>query len=531
MGPHFRHCDALRLALGVAGIGAIVTGAPSALAEEPRKVTEPSVMNESAEITSVVDAFDGEDPFDLHITLGFQQSWKTSRVRRESNANQVGLSDGGFIRPALNVAEYKERTSRLIPRVDIGLFHDIGLYFRLPVILAHDRELNSLKGSEDQQSFVLQGAPGEQLFTLPHKSPTRSGIEYLALGLDFGLMNQTRNPAKPTWIFGFEGRFNVSTPMRACNDNPTNLNQTIDANGTLQQRKCADPSDINRNGRSGEAQFVDTNINQNLEGNFSGGRSAGVSRGTTALEIHTYLSKRIKYIEPYGGFYAMVEFQTDASDYGQTDLEGSLVNRPPVRGGFVIGTEISPYEVREKYQKLSFDIRLTGTYVSEGRDYSELFDALGSSDAPTIRSPNFAGFQGNADATSEGAFPSVVNPQSQKVYFTGLTDVQQHGMYTLKTGVTFQAGEYVKFAAGTAYTATQGHYITFDQPCNPDFNQSDRGRAGPCQSSSTTGATGTQRVTGIPNPNYRPVINTPGRRFRVDDINAWDVFINATVMF
>ena len=47
--------------------------------------------------------------------------------------------------------------------------------------------------------------------------------------------------------------------------------------------------------------------------------------------------------------------------------------------------------------------------------------------------------------------PSVVNPQSQKVYFTGLSDVQAHGDYMLSTEFTWQAGEYIKFHLGGGY--------------------------------------------------------------------------------
>ncbi len=522
--------EALRLALATGGALGIAVAAPSAVAEEPRKVTEPSVMSEPTEITNVIDAFDGEDPFDLNITLGFQQSWRTARIRRESNANVTGLADGGFIRSALNVADYTETTSRLKTRLDIGVFKDIQLYLALPLILSHNRELEGLKGSEAQQTNILMGAPGEQLFSLPHKAPTRSGLEYVAIGLDLGIMNNARNPVRPTWIIGIEGRFSVGTPMHACNDDPQNLNQTSDINqpdGVLRQRKCAFPSDINRNGVSGE--FDDVDLNQPLEGNFSGDRGAGVNRGTTGIEIHTYLSKRVKYIEPYGGFHALLEFQNGSSDFGATDLEGSLVNHPPLRGGFTMGIAVMPFEIRERFQRLTLDFRLDGTYVTEGRDYSPLFDAIGSSDAPTIRSPNFASFQQNPDPSSN--FNSVVNPGSQRVYYTGLSDVQQHGEYSMMAAITFQAGQYVKFNVGATYHATQGHFITFDQPCNPNFNDSDSGRAGPCSSSSTTGATGVSRITGIPNPNYRPTVNTPGRRFRVDDLQGFDAFVNATVMF
>ena len=202
-----------------------------------------------------------------------------------------------------------------------------------------------------------------------------------------------------------------------------------------------------------------------------------MSRGVTGLEAHTIVSRRVKYIEPYGGFRALFEFQNSGSDYGATDLKGSLVNHPPLRGTMIFGLNVIPWEIREAFQRLAFDFRFTGTYVSEGRDYSELFDALGTSDASTLRYPNFAEYQaGTGSATGT----SVANPNSQKVYFTGLTDVQQHGSYTLSTSVNWQVGEFVKFNVGAAYTLTQAHFITFDQACNPDF-ANDINKAGPCK--------------------------------------------------
>jgi hypothetical protein len=240
------------------------------------------------------------------------------------------------------------------------------------------------------------------------------------------------------------------------------------------------------------------------------------------LELHTFLSKRIKYIEPYGGFRALFEFQNESSDYGQSDLEGSLVNHPPLTGTMILGMYVIPWEVRDAYQRVSIDFRFSGSYRSEGRDYSELFDALGSSDAPTLRHPNFADYQ-NDPATGT----SVVNPNSQRIYFTGLTDVQQHGIYTFSTEFTWQAGEYVKFTLGGAYTIVQSHFLTFDQPCNPDVGNKRLSESGPCKST----VAGQQTATGKPNPNYRAVVNIPGRRFLVDDSHAFDAWINATVMF
>jgi hypothetical protein len=519
--------------MAVVGSVASVTSVTAvANADEPRKATEPLVLADSAiNLLQIADSFDTFDDFDLNVSLGFEHSARRAPIFRENNINQAGLTSGGYLSDNMNVATYEETTNRLIPGLDIGIYKDVALKLRLPIILSNTRRLKDLDGSTDaganEVPVALVGMPGEPLFSVPFDSPTRSGIEYLAVGLDFGLMNQWRDPSKPTWVFGVEGRFNVSEPMHACNANP--------APG---QVECADPSDINRNGTADpDPSFTDSEGNQrSLEGTgFSGSRNPGVSRGTTALEGHTYVSKRIKYIEPYGGVSAMFEFPTGSSDYGQTDLEGSLVNHPPLRGSLLVGIGVIPWEVREKFQRISFDFRFKGTYVSEGRDYSELFDALGSSDARSLRNPNFSEYTANLDnGNVDNHEPSVVDTESQRVYFTGLTDVQQHGEYKLTAQFTWQAGEYVKFDLGGGWEIIQAHNITFDQGCNPDF-KGDPTKSGPCKTN--VGGDGSEGnpeawvANGIPNPSNRKVINDPGRRFRVGTSQGYEAWLRAVVMF
>ena len=509
---------------GLLGALALVSLGTPAQAEEPFKATERPVLNEPGEVTQVVDAFDGEDPFDLHITLGYQHTWKSGNVLRETYIDQGSLSSGGYTADSMNVAKYSGSTSRLNTRIDAGVYHDLALYLRMPIILKDSSKLEGLDGSADVQNVVLAGAPGEQLFSLPFESPDRSGIEYLAVGVDVNIMNQARDPTKPTWLFGIEGRFNVSEPKHACGMGSA-VNQQ---NG---QVKCADPSDVNRDGVAGNYAYTDSfGQTYQLEGANAGERDPGVSRGTTGLEIHPVVSRRIKYIEPYGGFRALFEFPVGKSDYGQTDLEGSLVNHPPLEGWMLMGMQIIPWENREQFQRLTFDVRAEGAYRSEGRDYSELFDALGSSDAPSLRRPNYASYHRNPDPATAAEYPSVVDPSSQRVYFTGLTDVQAHGKFRASGSATWQAGEYVKFQLGVGYTYVQPHFITMDQPCNPDFDK-DTAQAGPCRNVSRAGATSSFSATGIPNPNYRPVINHVGRRFKVDDVSVVDLWLNGIVMF
>jgi hypothetical protein len=526
------------LACLVAAAGSVagLTLAHPARADEPRKVSEPKVLREPSEIVQVVDAFDDDDMFDLHLSLGYQHTWKSANILRETSVLQAGLGTGGYTVSNMNVASYEESTARLNTRADIGVYKDIAIVVRMPVILSNNRKLDDLEGSADQQSLALAGGPGEQLFSLPFESPTRSGIEYLAIGMDFGIMNQARNKTKPTWIIGGEVRLNVSEPMHACNKKPTPLNLDPD----VKQVTCAHPNDIDRDGNAPETDdladggFHDPVSGVQLDEGPGGTREAGVSRGMTALNFHTYLSRRVKYIEPYGGFDVLFEFPNDSSDYKAVDLKGSLVNHPPLRGSMIVGIAVIPWEIRDAFQRVTIDGRFTGSYVSEGRDYTELFDALGTSDAPSMRYPQFAEYQENTDPSTAGAAPSVVDPGSQKVYFTGLTDVQQHGVYQFSVNATYQAGEYVKFNLGGGWTLVQGHFITFDQACNPDFDN-DEGASGPCRTGSpadpTTGDDSTFSATGIPNPNYRRPINDPGHRFKVDDATALDLWISATVMF
>jgi hypothetical protein len=502
--------------------GAALLAAVPARADEPRRAAEPNVLQEPGEITQVVDAFDGDDLFDLHLSIGYQSTWKAAKILRETSIVQPGLSTGDFVASNLNVARYTQSISRLNTRADIGLYRDIALVIRMPIILSDERDLKSLDGSAARQSVVLAGAPGEQLFQLPFASPKRSGIEYLAVGVDAAITNQARDDTKPTWVLGVEGRFNISEPMHACNSSGTATNLAAASELT-----CANPSDTNRNGVSGEAG-PDGSV---VEGSFGrSSRSPGVSRGVTGLELHTYVSRRIKYIEPYAGFRALFEFQNSSSDYGQSDLEGSLVNHPPLRGTLLFGLNVMPWEIPEHFQRITLDFRFTGTYVSEGRDYSELFDALGSSDAPSLRTPNYADYRHNPQYdTSPGTVArSVVDENSRRVYFTGLTDVQAYGEYMLSAAVTWQAGEYVKFNLGGGYTLTQGHLLTYDQACNPSYTGS-LDRAGPCHVETSDNSSST--ATGLPNPNYRKTINDPGHRFRVDASGQVDAWINATVMF
>jgi hypothetical protein len=469
--------------LAIAGV-LLLGVAPAARADEPVAAREPHLMRETAEITTVADAFDEDDPFDLNLVVGFSQSWKRASVRRETHLFQPGLSTGGFVPATENIAAYSSSMSTLLVGVDVGLYHDLALIVRLPVVLNWTQSLGDLNGSQNVAPLLLQDPAGGQLFGVPFTSPPRSGVDYVSAGIDWAIYNQQRDQTKPTWVIGVEGRLAVGPALHACNANPV----------------------------SGVASCPDPVTGQN--------RDPGISRGMSSIIGKSVWSRRFGYVEPYSGFWVQADFPSGDSDFGKWNPSADLARTPPLLGSFALGLEVIPYEHREQFQRLSTDFRFKGTYHSPGRDYSELFDALGSSQAVTLRTPNPAAYMANPNP---GGPPSVVDPNSEKVYFTGVTEQQAYGSLTLSAAATWQAGQYIKFTVGSALTYAQRHLVTAADSCNP--NVLDAAQAGPC----LNGTTG--QAAGVPNPDHHDVIDLPGHRFSIDDTTIVDLYVMGIVMF
>lgn len=486
-----------------------------AAALEPLRPSEPRVLSDSAiNVVQVADSFDGPDAFDLNLSLTFEHSERFTPIRREARRGEPGLAAGDSLR----VGSYRATMERLVPEVSVGLLPDLALTFGLPVILAYDQKITP-DGAVSAEA--TRGLADEQLFQVPFTSPTRSGIEALTIAIDLGILNQWRRPHEPNFTIGVLGSFNISEAMHACNPGADS-----------DQTRCAHPSDRNRNGRADPLGLEYDELEGQPEGSFSGGRTPGVSRGTTRLQAHAYVSRRMGYIEPYSGVRAAFEFASPGSDFRLVDLESSLMNHPPMRGTLIIGLGVIPWEAPERHQRLALDFRATGTYVSEGRDYSELFDALGSSSAASLRNPQFAGYTANLkDGRLDPFTPSVVDPDSTRVHFTGLTTVQRHGDYTLSTRFIWQAGNYVNFDLGAEWRIIQARLMTGDEACGPSLS-GEVASAGPCKYvSGYDGDEPVWQASGQANPNYRGVINEPGHRYRADTSHGLRAWISARVMF
>ncbi|HXX69079.1 MAG TPA: hypothetical protein VEK07_17965 [Polyangiaceae bacterium] len=457
-------------------IAAIALSAVSqpARADEPVGEREPPLMRQAAEITMVASAFDKNDPFDVNVIVGFTESWQRAGIRRETPAAQ-----GSAILGTEDIATYSSTKSGLLAGADIGLYHDLALLLRVPIILSWSQRLDDLDGSAAAAPQRLADPSGGQLFTVPFNSPTRSGVDYVSAGLDWAIFDQERDSTKPTWVIGVEGRLAVGPPLHACNANAN--------------PQCPDPS------------------------NPSVARGPGISRGMDGLVAKTIWSRRVGYVEPYTGLSVLAEFPQASSEYAKWNPPEDLQRIPPVVGSVALGLEVVPYEQRESFQKVSADFRVKAAYHSPGRDYSELFDALGSSEAASLRTPNPAAYMAGPNNTS------VPNDNDQ-VYFSGITEQQAFGSVTVSASATWQAGEYIKFTLGSALSYEQSHLVTAADPCTPNGN-TNAALAGPCVNPQT------ETPLGVPNPDHRDTIDSPGHRFYVDDAAVVDVWAMGIVMF
>ena len=448
-------------------------GARTSAAQVDEEALE--LMRETVSYTDVADAADGRDPFDLNVNLSYE------RVRdRASLYREHALADG--TRTQQKVAHSHHEVSRLALGLDVGLLRDLMATARLPLVLSDARTLDAVEGA---RAFTTAG-PGDEvpMFDLPFASPRRAGLDYLAMGAAWAVLNQMRTPWNPTWVLRIEGRRAIGTSLRAA---------------------CQDA------GSACAPEKVD--------------RRAGSSRGMSGLAAETRFSRRYRYVEPYAGLSFLMEWPALGNDaarrrFRTSDGEGRA-GRPGPESGATLGAAIVPWEERGSFQRIAVDVRLTAVHVARGIDYSPLFDALGSSSHPALATPRFTSVRGSlpgADPRAACSGPDDVDCGEGPVPFTGVTQVDAHLRYGGQIGLEVQAARYVRFTAGTSLQWTTPHAVT--------------GLA-PCSGSGAGGLADDGRVctSGRVDARHRAAIDAPGRRFYVRDQLLIGVYAQATAQF
>jgi hypothetical protein len=458
----------------------LVGAASPAFGQSDAPDGELRLLREPHSYVDVADAFDEGDPFDVHLTVGFLRRQVYGNVQHE-----VPAPDGRGSQNWADLASSEHITNTLLLGLEVGLFRDLAAYARLPIVLSDTRSLRRLDGTDPEAFLAVDDGTAEAppLFELPadggFSSPSRSGLDHVAAGLAWSILNQTRSPELPTWVLLLEGRFNIGTPLQPCEAGGGRCRRwTQDAAGTWSSALGSD---------------------------------AGLTRGTNALRLETRASYRTGYVEPYGGLAFQIEWPGLAGDafLPSGDLAGFVNARPPILGQITGGVAVIPWENREDHQRFTIDGRIQATYLSEGHGYSPLFDALGTSDNRFLTELNREG-----DPTAPGG------ENLREVPFRGLTDLQPRGQVGGSISLELRAARYVRFQlAGGLYYITP-FIVTYADACNANLSgvPPDDPRRSGCEES-------------IVNPHHRPVLDTPGRRMRMNEQVRVDLYFSATGMF
>ncbi len=441
---------------------------------------------EAAEFTEVIDAFDVGDPFDLSLSIGYSRTLTMANVTRECYADQASppverwaycptIAGGDFL-TTVDTLRWVHERHVLDISVMIGLWHDLNLKLGLPIVVSDTNQLDWAKGvNVDAGKAILRDdTTGEYLFHAPFKSPDRSGIDQLVAGLEWAIFNQDRDVTKPTWTLFAEGWFAVGKMIKP------------------------------------RGSYTDMDTGDKVE---AGSGKSGVSPGLTELHVGTKLSHRFKWIDPYFGFEAWIPFAKREAPWPNMDEYPGQVNvNPPIRGTLTFGMEIIPWEVKAKDQKFYIDLRVMGSYITEGKSITPLFDALGTSTDRGLTLEDYTEFR--------DTYPAY--------QWTGVTDTEDYGSFSGTLTLGFITSKWFKISAGVSFAHDQEHFLNFTDECNAsNFGLSDP----------TSGDTncdwdpGDQADERSFNPDYRRGLDGVGNRFRIEESTIFTVNVLATAMF
>ncbi len=417
---------------------------------------------EAAEITRVASAAEPDNPFDLDLSVRWERTLRRAKITREGADSDGNIADFTELR-------YEQVTNQIIPRIAVGLYHDLEIHAELPYWLSdnHSWRYAFVNGEfmEGRSSIPARDtghpngntidangdpcpggspAPDCSVFTVPSGTtqPPRTvyhggSLGDLTMGVSWGILSEKRDATKPSWLVGLD----VTMPTAATYD-------PFQAHG-----------------------FLD-----------SSGPKAPVGRGIWSWDFYTALSKQHGPLDAYfrahwrlnssssktysncihaGDMAAGYTFSGVSSGVPQMvsvapancaafgDAAGA---KPPTVLGAVLGVELVPYQDKVEGQRVAFDLRLSIDRYGESRWYNELTDATG------------------------------------KLLRTG-SYLDLGGLF----GFYLRASRYLKLFATASYHHEVSHLITGEAP----------------------GTSLTSPVASALNPNFDFRYDVPGRRFRV----------------
>jgi hypothetical protein len=439
----------------------------------PRQATLWPVWSHGlAEQTDLASSFEPRHRVDVRVTVGYQHRETRGQVKREVDS-AIANQDSALDFRDLVLSHSRDE---LWLRAEIGLFRDLMFHAELPIVLS---EQTTLSYDRTASPCTLPPAANATCVAAANSSTVADGI-VPASGYDATLGGGgTNDPVL------FRGARRGAVAGSGA-DGLDTFNFGL-AWAPLSQRR--DPS------KPTWVLAIEPHISIGNLRSFD--RAApdanhAVADGIHRIVFRTAVSRRVGRFEPYFTLaYLLPIPRSDSAfiDYGTAQK----IKDPQQEANALFGTEIVAYERGRPDWRVVIDVRgkLGGHFA--GRGYSEVWEMFASS--PALRCDPMT--NPSCDATT------TKNAYQDKPY-SGLTAIDAYATLGVELAIDALLSRWLRLRAGFAYARDQSHLITGDDIGTP----------------SMPGA----RVSapGEFNPAYRPVIDQPGRRYRVDNVDTFD---------
>ncbi len=404
----------------------------------------------AADVTDVLDAADEvylgdekvSDPFDISLTPKFVQRLESAKLKREYN-------QAGSIR-LLNELEYKRTINEFDIDLEIGMFHDLSFRMHMPIIIS-DQQTYKFDTSSDEPQYHISSEGttyNDMLVGISTLAPADSRIN----GSDrkyqfFQLKDGETLKGKKRTGFG-DMSFGIAW-------SPYNTERHF-----IPERPWKDNT-----GRSTITLAFDYFA---PTGKGMGIDNDAVGKGAHELLFTVAASHRFSFIDPYIRLqYGLpIGLEDSYKDYGSNQKRKD----PGMWGRIDLGIEFIPYEsIEVKFQRfVKIDLRTYFKYTAEGRAYSEISDALGTSDCYNMSTDDL---KNNAkcawvaekwsNAGSSNIKAMADGTYSGPLAEDGLFDYE--GFATIGGGLnlTVQPIQYIQVLAGFNIDYAQNHFVTF----------------------------------------------------------------------
>lgn len=443
--------------------------------------------------TRVMSAGDSDDKLtDVHIDVGYDFTSQSAQITRE------WVQDENGNRQAIDVKEldYSNLIQRLVIDLRVGLYKDLELHIQAPIVLSDTSEIGFTEGVEGRSTVFGSGNANDPGFDMGdnYRFPItrvpaerkRAGFGDMRFGLGWSPVNDRKDEAYPTLTL----RGDIVAPTGSRRD----------------------PSDIEAVTGSG-----------------------GVGLGQTIFDLSIGVSKRMRekapYFDPYMLFGAQIPVETAAQKAIGMDA--------PPSGRFSVGTEVVIHENVDKYERYAVDVSFSLLYTGLGRTYSQLSDYLPNFNQRNVPSDaidyadyadpsNYANNQADQDCLG-------VDPNTNAVLLAGvgcgeLNRVDEHMRMTGGIAFHIQPSRYFLIRGGFGLGFTTNHLLTAEKvgvdtdPANASDTACPGGCSGRVNASNSNGLDERSQY-------YDPRYDTPGRRFRAEDIVTLNFFISAIATF